>query len=85
MNLLISSDGFVAYSSSEVRSLSLAIVVVAVSIFAMIAFAMSSLALFYTLAVIAIALGFFMAYYISKESKAVQAQPSERSTRSRRR
>jgi len=67
-------------SSSEARNMAIAILVLVLSIFAIAAFALSSMALFYLLAVVAIAMGFYMAYSVSRESKSVQ-QKAEKGKR----
>jgi len=70
----------VAYSPSEVKALALAIVVIILGIFAIIAFAMSSLTAFYLLAIMAVAFGFYMAYYIghSNTATASNVQPQKK-------
>ncbi|MEM3241187.1 MAG: hypothetical protein QXV13_01915 [Candidatus Micrarchaeaceae archaeon] len=50
--------------------LSIAVLVVLLGIFAIVAFVLSSMALFYLLAVLAIAIGFYLAYAASAESRA---------------
>ncbi|MGC8676002.1 MAG: hypothetical protein ACP5T3_00600 [Candidatus Micrarchaeia archaeon] len=60
------------YSQGEMRMLSIAIIVILLSAFAIVAFALGSMAIFYLLAIIAIVMGFYLAYYASIESKAEQ-------------
>ncbi len=74
-----------AYTPAEMRNIGLSVGVLIVSALAITAFAYSAIALFYVLAVVAVALGFYMAYALSKESGQAQAaaQPTQKAKRRR--
>ena len=61
-------------ASSERLSLALAFAVIFLTVVAVAAFAYNSMLLFYVVAAIVIALGFYFAYRVSKETRPKQAR-----------
>ncbi len=57
-----------AYTPVEIKDMGISLSVIITSILAIVAFAYSATAVFYILAVVAVALGLYMAYALSKES-----------------
>ncbi|MGC9157109.1 MAG: hypothetical protein ACP5GD_02920 [Candidatus Micrarchaeia archaeon] len=74
-----------AYTPTEMKNIGLSLSVLIASALAITAFAYSAIVLFYVLAVVAVALGFYMAYALSKESSQAQSatQPAQRAKRRR--
>ena len=61
-------------ASSERLSLALAFTVILLTVIAVAAFAYNSMLLFYVVAAIVIALGFYFAYRVSKETRPKQTR-----------
>ncbi len=72
----------------EMQAFTFSIGVVVLSIIAVVSFALQVMALFYAFAVLAIALGFYMAYHLSKapaqSARARQAAPARKPRKRRR-